>query len=70
MGRKFGTSFSWKRATGMSSAKGKLSRSIGVPLSRSGRRQKVGRAAGCCVMLVGAGVLLGAAALAIAAALR
>ena len=47
--RKFGTSFSWKRASGLSSAKGRLSRQIGVPLTRSGRRQKVGRALGCLV---------------------
>jgi len=44
-----GVSFSWKRATGLSSAKGKLSRQIGIPLSRSGRQRKVGKAMGCCV---------------------
>jgi hypothetical protein len=44
-----GFSFSWKRATGLSSAKGKLSRKLGVPLTRSGRRRKFGSAAGCCV---------------------
>ena len=49
MGRKFGFSFSWKRATGISSAKNKISRKIGVPLTRSGRRKKVGRAAGCFI---------------------
>ena len=44
MDRKFGFSFSWKRATGISGAKNKISRKIGVPLTRSGRQKKVGRA--------------------------
>lgn len=44
-----GLSFSWKRATGLSAAKAKLSRQIGVPLTRAGRQRKVGRALGCCV---------------------
>jgi hypothetical protein len=53
-----GLSFSWKRAVGISAAKGRLSRQIGVPLSRSGRQRKAGRMAGCCIPLViGAGVL-------------
>jgi hypothetical protein len=46
-----GFSFSWKRALGISGAKGRLSRKIGVPLTRSGRQRKVGRAMGCCVVL-------------------
>ena len=49
MGRKFGLSFSWRRASGLSAAKGKISRRIGVPLTRQGRQRKVGRAAGCFV---------------------
>ncbi|MBI2398534.1 MAG: hypothetical protein HYV17_12130 [Xanthomonadales bacterium] len=52
MGRKKGIpglSFSWKRATGLSSAKAKLSRNLGVPLTRAGRQQKVGKTMGCCV---------------------
>lgn len=44
-----GLSFSWKRALGISSAKAKLSRQIGIPLTRSGRQRKMGRAVGCCV---------------------
>jgi hypothetical protein len=48
--RKFGTSFSWKRASRLSAAKGKLSRKIGIPLTKSGRRQKIGRMTGCCVV--------------------
>ena len=44
-----GLSFSWKRATGISAAKSKLSRQIGIPLTRSGRQRKMGKAIGCCV---------------------
>ncbi|RJX18451.1 MAG: hypothetical protein C4575_10610 [Desulforudis sp.] len=55
MGRKKkgipGLSFSWKRALGISAAKGKLSRQIGIPLTRSGRQRKIGKAMGCCVPL-------------------
>jgi hypothetical protein len=43
MGRKYGFSYSWKRATGISGAKGRISRKTGVPLTRSGRQRKVGR---------------------------
>ena len=43
MGKKFGFSFSWRRASGLSGAKGRLSRKIGVPLTRSGRERKIGR---------------------------
>jgi len=51
MGRKFGFSFSWKRAVGLSAAKARLSRQIGIPLTKSGRQRKFGRAAGCVVLL-------------------
>jgi hypothetical protein len=59
MGRRksFGFSWSWKRASGLSAAKGKLSRKLGVPLSRSGRREKVGRSLGCCIPLATLGGL-------------
>ena len=50
--RKYGFSFSWKRAIGISSAKGKLSRRLGIPLTRSGRQRKVGRALGCLIPLL------------------
>ena len=43
MGSKFGLSFSWKRASGLSGIKGKVSKSIGVPSTRSGQERKVGR---------------------------
>jgi hypothetical protein len=53
MGRKRkgipGLSFSWKRATGLSGAKGKLSRQLGVPLTKQGRQRKIGKSLGCCV---------------------
>jgi hypothetical protein len=64
MGRKKrgipGLSFSWKRAVGLSAAQGKLSRRLGMPLSRAGRQRKAGKAVGCSVVLflVAAGGLL------------
>ena len=45
--------FSWKRFLGISAAKSRLSRSIGIPLTRSGRQRKVGAALGCVWPLVG-----------------
>lgn len=47
--KKHGFSFSWKRAVGLSAAKGKLSRKIGIPLTKQGRQRKMGKAMGCCV---------------------
>lgn len=47
--------FSWKRLIGISAAKGRLSRSLGVPLTRSGRERKIGRlvtGGGCLVVLL------------------
>ncbi len=44
-----GLSFSWKRAVGISAAKGRLSRQLGIPLTQSGRQRKVGRSLGCAV---------------------
>ena len=38
-----GLSFSWKRAVGISSTKGKISRKTGIPTTKSGRQRKVGR---------------------------
>jgi hypothetical protein len=34
--------FSWKRALGVTNAKRKVSRAIGIPLTKSGRQRKVG----------------------------
>ena len=38
-----GLTFSWKRALGVTKAKRKISRATGVPLTRQGRRSKLGR---------------------------
>ena len=37
-----GVSFSWRRAIGLSSLEGKISRETGIPLTRSGRERKLG----------------------------
>jgi len=55
-GRSYGFSFSWKRAIGLSAAKGKLSRQIGIPLTKSGRQRKAGRAMGCGMIIAAAGL--------------
>jgi hypothetical protein len=60
MGRKFGFSWSWKRASGLSSAKSRLSRRIGIPLSRFSRQRAVDRGLGCCAPLAGM-IAIGAA---------
>lgn len=46
--------FSWKKLSGYSGAKSNISRKIGVPLTKSGRNQKVGRivSKGCLGALV------------------
>lgn len=41
-----GLSFSWKRAVGITSAKRKIAKATGIPTTRSGRRNKVGRILG------------------------
>jgi hypothetical protein len=46
--------FSWKRAIGLSAAKARLSRRIGIPLTKSGRQRKLGSlvsGGGCLVVL-------------------
>ena len=58
MGKKFGFSFSWKRALGISAAKARISRKIGIPLSRSGRQRLVGRSLGCTLPLLALLLLL------------
>lgn len=59
--------FSWKRATGVTRAKSKISRATGIPLTKSGRQRKVGRAVtgGGCLLPT----LLALVTLAITAAL-
>ena len=41
-----GLTFSWKRAVGVTQLKRRISKATGVPLSRSGRRSKLGRLLG------------------------
>lgn len=36
--------FSWARFLGISATKSKISRATGIPLTKSGRLQKIGRA--------------------------
>lgn len=52
--RKFGFSWSWKRATGISALKGKVARATGIPTTRSGRQRKIGR----MIETFGVGLLL------------
>lgn len=41
-----GLSFSWKRALGITAAKRKIAKATGIPTTKSGRRNKVGRMLG------------------------
>ena len=41
-----GLSFSWKRALGVTKAKRRESKATGIPLSRGGRRMKLGKCLG------------------------
>jgi len=42
MGKKFGFSFSWNRALGISSAKQKIARYTGIPTTKNGLNRKIG----------------------------
>lgn len=53
--------FSWNRLLGISAAKSRLSRQIGIPLTRSGRQRKVGAAMGCMMLPVLVALMLGTA---------
>jgi len=47
--------FSWKRFVGISAAKSRVSRTIGIPLTKSGRQRKIGKmvtGGGCLVTIV------------------
>lgn len=44
--------FSWKRLSGYSAAKSRLSRQMGIPLTRSGRQRKFGAQAGCLTLAI------------------
>lgn len=52
--------FSWKRFVGLSAAKSRISRATGIPFTRSGRHQKIGRAVtgGGCLIPVSAGAAI------------
>jgi len=41
-----GISFSWKRALGVTKAKRRVARKTGIPMSRPGRRTKLGKLLG------------------------
>ena len=46
--------FSWKRFVGISAAKARLSRRIGIPLTKSGRERKLGHmlsGGGCALVM-------------------
>ena len=49
--------FSWKRATGITAAKSKISRATGIPLTKSGRQRKVGKAMGCFTFIMVGGII-------------
>lgn len=40
---KFGFSFSWKRALGITAAKQKFARETGIPTSQAGLERKIGK---------------------------
>ncbi len=50
--------FSWKRLLGISAMKSRISRKIGVPLTRSGRQRKLGKALGCLIPILSVIVLI------------
>jgi len=52
--------FSWNRLLGISAAKSRISRKIGIPLTRSGRQRKAGASMGCCVVFLFPVLLVGA----------
>ena len=41
--KKFGFSWSWKRALGISAFKQKISKTTGIPITKSGMERKLGR---------------------------
>ena len=48
-----GVSFSMKRALGVTSAKRRIARATGIPMTKSGRQRKAGRMlTGGCLLLV------------------
>lgn len=52
--------FLWKRLLGITAAKSRFSKTIGIPLTRSGRHQKVGRmitGGGCLIIITTAAMI-------------
>jgi len=52
--------FSWKRLVGITRVKSSISRSTGIPLTKSGRQRKIGKAitgGGCLVMIMIGGLV-------------
>jgi len=43
MGKKFGFSFSWKRALGISTIRQKIAKTTGIPTTKGGIERKIGR---------------------------
>jgi len=41
--KKYGFSFSWRRALGIQTAKQRIARATGIPTTRQGRQRKLGR---------------------------
>ncbi|MGV3604875.1 MAG: hypothetical protein ACO1RA_00595 [Planctomycetaceae bacterium] len=56
-----GLSFSPKRALGISAIKAKISRKIGIPLTKGGRQRKMGKMLGCCIPLAILSIAIGGA---------
>lgn len=54
--------YSWKRALGITKAKQKIARATGIPTTRRGRQQKIGRimtGGGCILPVISALVIIG-----------
>ena len=49
--------FSWKRAFGVTRAKQRFSRKVGIPLTKSGRQRKLGKMMGGCLLPAALGLL-------------
>ena len=52
--------FSWKRATGITRAKSKISRATGIPITKSGRQRKIGKivtGGGCLIFILMGGAI-------------
>jgi hypothetical protein len=43
MGKKFGFSFSWKRAIGISGMRGSFAQRTGIPTTQGGLQRKIGK---------------------------